>query len=155
MTTTSTDQQLADKIYQRYAWLILFVLCIFLILNMLFLFVAPVEEIFEMDTGVAWSEFSTDYPDVASEYLLEQRLLYTAFLGIALFGLVIAFGGFRKGQRWAWYTMWVFPATLILTVIVLALHGQPEIGAFYVVFVVIALLGLLLPFRKFFPNAPV
>lgn len=149
---TINNQQSSEKAYQKYAWIILFGISILLVLNMLFLFFAPVSDIFESDTGVSWAEFSTDYPNVANAYLLEQRLLYAGFLGIALFGVIITFGAFRKGHRWAWYAMWVFPATLTLTAILLAFHDQMGISIFYIVFILVSVIGLLLPYRKFFPK---
>ncbi len=151
MTTASTTN---EKAYQKHAWILLFGVGILLALNILALaaFVAGPEQ-FEVDTGVAWDEFSGAYPSVATAYKLEQRLAYMGFVSVALFALVITFVGFRQGHRWAWYAMWLLPATLALTAVLLALSDQPGIGAFYGVFVVVTVIGLLLPIRKFFPKS--
>lgn len=150
MTTTKSTH---EKAYQKYAWILLFVVGILLALNILLVatfFTGP--EQFEADTGVAWDEFSQVYPGVATAYILEQRLAYVGFASLALLALVITCFGFRKGHRWAWYAMWLLPATLALAVGLLVLSEQPEIGAYYGVFVVVTVIGLLLPIRKFFPK---
>lgn len=146
-----TAQQSQEKAYQKYAWVILFVLSILMVLNILI--VAGVEDYatqFRLDTGVEWDEFTAAYPGVAAAYVLIQRLLYVGFVSLALFALFIAFFGFRQGHRWAWYGMWLLPAALLLTAILLAPSRQPELGAFYGGFTAVAVIGLLLPIRKFF-----
>src|SRR5215217_1258081 len=98
-----TAQQSQEKVYQKYAWLILFVLGILLVLNMLI--VAGVEADpgdFAANTGAAWDEVSTAYPGVASSYTLSQRLVYVSFASLASFALIITYFGCRQGYRWAW-----------------------------------------------------
>jgi hypothetical protein len=115
------------------------------------LIVIPVEEIFEDDTGTSWVEFSEAYPDVANSYLLEQRLFYASFIGIAFFALAITWWGFRKGQGWTWYAMWLLPIHLAVSTFLLISHNQSSISAFYAFFAVIAVLGMALSYRTFFP----
>lgn len=150
MTTTKTTD---EKVYQKYAWILLSLVGILLALNILAVavFISGPDQ-FETDTGVAWSEFAAAYPSVATAYKLEQRLAYMGFVSLSLFALVITLVGFRQGHRWAWYAMWLLPATLALTAVLLALSDQPGIGAFYGIFVIVTIIGLLLPYRKFFPK---
>src|SRR5687768_6015816 len=42
------------------------------------------------------------------------RMRGTAVLGMVLFSLFITYGGFRLGQRWAWYALCYWPLFLIL-----------------------------------------
>jgi len=73
----------------------------------------------------------------------------------SLFVIAITLTGYRKGEKWAWYVMWLAPASLV---------GQ---GIFNSVFLddisemlqwipitTISLLGLFVPYRKFFPKKP-
>jgi hypothetical protein len=140
-------------VYQRAGWIVLFVLAILLALNSLFfglLGVTP--DIFETDTGVAWSEFSGAYPTVAILLDLAERLNGTGYFGTALFAAVVTFFGLRKGARWAWVALWIFPAVLSLGAIWFFTHDQPGIGAFYAGVTAISLIGLLLSFRLVSPK---
>ncbi|MBI1259502.1 MAG: hypothetical protein GC204_18700 [Chloroflexi bacterium] len=147
--------QAREKAYQRYAWVILFLLSALLVLDIVI--VAGVEDHaseFQKDTGVTWQEFTTAYPGVADAYVLNQRLLYVGFTSLALFGLVVTWVGFRHGDRWAWFAMWLLVAALALTALLFAPSRRPEIGAVYGGFGLVALIALLLPIRKFFPSSP-
>ena len=139
--------------YQRAGWIVLFVLAILIALNSLFfglLGVTP--DIFATDTGVAWSEFSGAYPTVATLLDLAERLNGTGYFGTALFAAVVAFFGLREGARWAWVSLWIFPAVLSLGAIWFFTHDQPGIGAFYAGVTAVALIGLLLSFRLVSPK---
>ena len=150
----SNAVQQSEKVYQKRAWLILFVLGILLTLNaLIFAVMGTTPAIFEVDTGVAWSEFSTAYPTVAVAVDLETQLNGTGYFGTALFATLVTFFGFRKGERWAWYTLWVLPLVLGLGAVWFATHNQPGgLSIFYGITALIAVAGLLLPIRKFFPR---
>lgn len=141
------------KAYQRAGRIVLFVLAILLSLNSLFFgLVGVTPGIFETDTGVSWSEFSGAYPTVARLLDLAERLNGTGYFGTALFAAVVAFFGLRKGARWAWLSLWIFPAVLSLGAMWFFTHEQPGIGAFYAGVAAVALLGLLLSFRLVLPK---
>jgi hypothetical protein len=145
-------QPLQEKAYQRYAWVILFLLSTLLVVNIVI--VAAIEDHaheFQEDTGITWNEFAAAYPGVANAYLLSQRLLYVGFTSLALFALIITYFGFRQGQRWTWFAMWLFAGALVLTALLFAPSKRPEIGVLYGAFALITVIGLLLPIRKFFP----
>ena len=56
---------------------------------------------------------------------------------------------YRKGEKWAWYTCWIIPVLLIIQLVnSRGGHGWQE--DFAGIFV--ALAGLFMPFRKFFPK---
>lgn len=142
------------KAYQRYAWILLFVLEILLALNILIVIALAADPAtFEMDTGVAWAEFSAAYPTVATAYRLEQTLAYVGYLSLALLALFVTYFAFRQGRRWAWVALWVLPGALALTAVLLALSDQPGLGAYYGGFAIVVAIGLLLPIRQFFPKA--
>ena len=67
--------------------------------------------------------------------------------------LAITLTGYRRGEKWAWYTMWLVPAVLVGQ----GLWYSVFLGDFnemvqYIPIVTVALVGLLLPYRKFFPR---
>ncbi len=149
----TTAHQSPEKAYQKYAWVILFVLGILLVLNIVIVavFVSDTND-FKADTGAAWDEFAAAYPGAASAYLLEQHLSYTGFASLSLFALIITYFGFRQGYRWDWFAMWLLPITLAVAATLLLLSRRPEIGVFYAGFAAVTAIGLLLPIRKFFPK---
>jgi hypothetical protein len=149
-------QPLQEKAYRRYAWAILFLLSTLLVVNIVI--VAGIEDHayeFQEDTGTTWQEFAAAYPGVASAYVLSQRLQYVAYTSLALFALVITYFGFRQGQRWAWFAMWLFAAALVLTAALFAPSKRPEIGVLHGAYATVTVIGLLLPIRKFFPVQPI
>jgi hypothetical protein len=71
----------------------------------------------------------------------------------SLFVLAITLTGFRGGEKWAWYTLWSVPALLVST----GLFNTIYIGDVYqmlqwVPILSLSLVGLFLPYRKFFPK---
>ncbi len=70
---------------------------------------------------------------------------YEPQLGWSVLVIAISFNSYRRGEKWAWYAFWI---------------NVVEGGLFYAdarfwgdaLAVVIVLLGLFLPYRKFFPK---
>jgi hypothetical protein len=67
------------------------------------------------------------------------------FLGFSVLVTAISFNSYRRGEKWAWYAFWI-------NVVGLSLFYAD--GGFWAdaLLVVIVLLGLFLPYRKFFPK---
>lgn len=86
-----------------------------------------------------------------------DQLLYKAdgmaSIGLGLFGGLIASIPFRRRERWAWWALWFYPAFWALH-----LFGHLPPGTDHVhqiVFIVLSVIGLLLPIRSFFtPTVP-
>ncbi|HEX9597361.1 MAG TPA: hypothetical protein VF982_10820 [Anaerolineales bacterium] len=147
----SSESGSPERAYQKYAWLIPFILAVLLSLGMAFMLVWGTDPgVFESDTGVAWSEFSSAYPTVATYLILDERLLAAGLLGFGAYTAVVTYLKYRKGERWAWYTLWFFPGMLALLAALFYLHDQGGTGTWYVGLATIAVLGMLLPVRKFF-----
>lgn len=93
-------------------------------------------------------------------YIVElwQRHSFNGLL-YALFGILIVVIPFRKGERWAWYIMWIFPIwTIIQASALYAVTGLESGGASaseVTIVVGIMILGLVLPYRRFFPKKQV
>jgi hypothetical protein len=73
----------------------------------------------------------------------------------SFFLLAITLTGYRKGEKWAWYILWLAPILLVSQ----GIFNSVFLGDFNEMFrwiptTTISLLGLLLPFRNFFPREP-
>ncbi|HKI09022.1 MAG TPA: hypothetical protein VKA09_11545 [Nitrososphaeraceae archaeon] len=91
----------------------------------------------------------TAYPQIAGpteEGLL--RAIGVATTGMGIFGVMITLRAYRRKEKWAWFTLWYYP---FFWTIHLA-GGLPPGNdhTHQIVFIVISLLGLLLPVRQFF-----
>jgi hypothetical protein len=59
--------------------------------------------------------------------------------------IAISLNSYRRGEKWAWYAFWILVVELSLFIIDERFWGDALV-------LVIVLLGLFLPFRKFFPK---
>lgn len=73
-----------------------------------------------------------------------------AATGMGLFGVLITLVPFRRGERWAWYAQWYYPAFWIAHLAGGLPPGNDHVHQ--VVFILLSLAGLLLPVRVFFPR---
>ena len=145
-----------EKFYEKYAWVIL------LAAGLLWLVVGIVavyqpEGIFEGDaqsvTNIPWSELKASSPVAASFVIFIYGQMGLLMISWSLFVIAITLTGYRKGEKWAWYIMWSVPAHLVSN----ALFNSIFIGDIsqtlpFIPMTTITLLGLLLPYRKFFPR---
>jgi len=91
------------------------------------------------------------FPKIAGPYDLELiRALGVATTGMGFFGTVITLKSYRRKERWAWFTLWFYPIFWTLHLAGGLPPGNDHIHQ--VVFIVISVLGLILPFRNFFPR---
>ena len=84
-----------------------------------------------------------------SDDQLLMRANGVASIGLGLFGLVITLIPFRRLERWAWFTLWLYPTFWLVHLLGRLPPGKDHIHQ--VVFIVLSLAGLLLPIRRFFP----
>ena len=141
------------KAYQKHAWIVLLAIGILLALSGLFATFAGVDEReFEDSTGLAYSELSPAYPGVADYIERLIRLLGSSALALALFGVVVTWTGYRGGQRWAWFAMWILPAVSAAWAAIFFIAGS-GLGYYYGGLTIVALVGLVLPIRRFFPKS--
>jgi hypothetical protein len=69
--------------------------------------------------------------------------LGTALVGFNLLALVITLVPYKRGEKWAWFTLWLLPLGWVSQFVFL-----PHIA--YLVLAVLTAVGLALPFRRFF-----
>lgn len=86
------------------------------------------------------------------------RTLGIFLLTYSLLIVAISVKSYRNGEKWAWYTFWVLPVISYgLTLVREIVFGVPlteMVGLLNIILGIVALLGLLLPYRKFFPRKP-
>ena len=75
-----------------------------------------------------------------------------ALTGMGLFGTVITVVPFRRRERWAWVVLWFYPVFWLAHLIGSLPPGQDHVHQ--VVFILLALAGLLVPAPSFFGKAP-
>jgi hypothetical protein len=144
-----------EKFYQRNAWILLFALGIISIsFSLLFILLGgSLLDYLEIRgvTGMTWNQVVASSPKLANEINLVARAGYgfTDLLGAVLLTMV-SMRSYRKGERWAWYAMWIVPLALGSITVTGFSSGATGWPIFFGLFVV-ALLGVVLPYKKFFP----
>ena len=145
-----------ERLNEKYGWVV------FLGLGLLWLVVGLTqlfnpEEYLDNEvqhiTGMSLSELEASFPE-ATEMV---RFLFGS-VGVlktswSLLVLSITLWPYRKGEKWAWYTLWLVPAVLVGQ----GLWYSVFLGDFsemlaYIPIVTVTLVALLLPYRKFFPK---
>jgi hypothetical protein len=78
------------------------------------------------------------------------RAIGAASVGMGLFGAMITVTAFRRRERWAFCPLWYYPIFWTAHLVGGLPPGRDHIHQ--VVFIVLSLLGLLLPLDEFFPR---
>jgi hypothetical protein len=106
-------------------------------------------------TGMTWDELKAADPAAARFIDGQVRLGGAELLLIGLLSLAITVFGLRRGQRWAWVTMWLWPAWLVLLMIMLLLTekvpgaGIPVPVISGTIFLIITVATLAMSYRKY------
>jgi len=102
---------------------------------------------------MTWSQLTSTNPRFAS--FLASTLVDDGIsgVGLAVFGMIISITSFRRGEKWAWYVSWSMPIGILAAQLnVYLLTGSLLVIVLGVVFVLVSLLALFLPYRQFFPK---
>jgi hypothetical protein len=150
-----------EPFYMRYAWILL------LLVSILSLWIGIGDftgagdadpALVESAVGITWFELQNADPSVVNLINILSRLVGSLWIGFALLAIIVSATGFRMGERWAWYGLWAIPLVMLLifTTFFFAdlAEGSPNPPALYSApgLFAIAVIGLLLPIRKFFPS---
>ena len=123
-------------------------------LSALMLLVGSGPGTFESDTGVPMEDLINNYPTVATQYLMAQQSSLVTTLTTGLFALAILVFAFKASQNWAWYSMWILPASMIPGTISLArTENQAGVAVFGAIIILLAVLGLALSYRGIFKKS--
>jgi hypothetical protein len=147
---------LMERLYEKYAWVILLALGLLWLVVGLYSVFLP-EGVFEADvqsvTNMPWSELKASSPLAANFVIFIYGLLGLLKLSWSFFVLVITLTGYRRGEKWAWYTMWSIPVLLVSNALFSAIFTSDVSQTLqFIPITTISLLGLILPYRKFFPK---
>jgi hypothetical protein len=145
-----------ERGYVKYGWVV------YLFLGLLWL-VVGLTQVFNPDglleneaqhvTDMSLSELEASSPEATElvRFLIGAvGMLKTSWSFLVL---AITLTGYRRGEKWAWYTLWLVPALLVGQ----GLFNSVFLGDFkemlqWIPITTVSLLGLLLPYRKFFPR---
>jgi TRAP-type mannitol/chloroaromatic compound transport system permease large subunit len=114
--------------------------------------------LFQSISGTTWEQAVGTSPQTAQmiDHMVRQGGLHLAMVGALT--LVILFTGFRGGERWAWYAMWLWVVLLAINPILIfrdLKYGGSDLPVPVVsgsISLVVILLMLALSYRKFFPK---
>jgi hypothetical protein len=111
---------------------------------------------FQRMTGVTWQSIMASPVASQIDWMVRAQAIWMMGVGV-LSGLIAAIP-FRRGERWAWFAMAVWPVTLVLidlNILFSIKHvaaGIPPPLVSGAIFIVLSLLALALTFRTAFPR---
>jgi hypothetical protein len=144
------------RIFEKYGWLV------YLFLGLLWLWVG-LTQVFDPGalgnedaqhvTGMSLSELEAKSPEAT-------EMIYFLFGAVGMLKtswsflvLAITLTGYRRGEKWAWYTLWLAPILLVTQGLFNSIfHGDFNEMLPWIPITTVSLVGLFLPFRKFFPR---
>ena len=144
------------RVYEKYGWvwyLALGLLWLVVGLNQLFTPEVLLEDDAQHITGISLSELEASSP-------VATKLIFFLYGGMgnlktswSLLVIAITLTGYRKGEKWAWYTLWLVPAILVSSAIFnIYFIGNINEALPWIPITSLSLVGLLRPYRKFFPR---
>ncbi len=136
----------------RRAWLIFFVLGVLTVLATPIQFSGrpPDPPSPEAMTGMTLAEFDQRVPGMSGYISSISRQLGNFMLVSGLLMAAVAAVPFRRGERWAWYSLWTAP----LLALTQFLNGNFGAGWWADLGMIpITVAGLLVPYRRFFPKS--
>lgn len=100
-------------------------------------------------TGVTWDEVVSEQATAMTLLRGISRVAGLAFLGFGLLVIAVAIVPFRRGERWAWFVLWVVPAFMVG----LLIHEREgDFVQMPAILLAMSLAGLVLPYRVFYPK---
>ena len=163
--TMASVKPKTESFFERHAWKVLLFFSVFMALIGLpdilvggSFYQEKEGTLLEAITGMTWEQLEAASPNAAAMIDFKMRVGGMQFLFLGLFSMAITVTGFRRGERWAWYTMWLYPLFLGLhSLIILSAYKHPKAGipvplVSGLVVLVITALTLVLSYRKFFPK---
>lgn len=122
-------------------------------------FGAGEQVLFQGITGMTWEQAVTTSPQAVRmiDHMVRQGGLQLAIVGALT--LVVVLTGFRGGERWAWYAMWLWVVWLAINPILIfrdLKYGGNDLPVPMIsgsIFLVVIVLMLALSYRRFFPKA--
>jgi hypothetical protein len=102
--------------------------------------------------GVTASQIRVFSPNVMDKITLLHQFSGVYLLGMGLFFCVISLLPFRKGEKWAWYSMLAIGALGLFGQLAIVYVGTAILGAFYlpasIVLIILWAVGIVLPAKE-------
>jgi hypothetical protein len=148
--------------YARYAWLIIFLIWLVHLVLSARDFIPALQDLcvgclpggltpIQASTGMTWTQLMSSDPRFASYLVSVLADDGISGVGLAIFGMVVAYTGYRKGEKWAWYVSWLNPIGILAAQLNLfMLTGSVFALILASVFIFLCLTGLFLPYKQFF-----
>ena len=141
-----------ERFHEKHAWFLLFSLSLFIATTAVVGIVSGIDRTdFEQSANLTWDEMRALNPTVSDYVQRVIRLNGAAYLGLGLIAAVLSWTAYRRGERYAWFAMWVLPLALAVSAAVFAVESS-YLAYYYGGYTLIAVVGLLLPYSKFFPK---
>ena len=111
----------------------------------------PELETFARIVGMTWEEIQTELPGVGDYMILlgQGSAIYRG--GFAVTIVAIAAVPYRRVEKWSWYALWSLPGLISILLVPVFLEGG-MLWPLLTAFLLIAITGLVAPYRKFFPR---
>jgi hypothetical protein len=157
----TTLEQKSEDFFVRHSWKVLLAVSIIFGLfgiGDIFLGMNADPAIAESLTGVEWEALQASSPEIAHLIDMQVRSGGIHLLVLSILTIVVCLVGFRRGQGWAWYTLWALPLwTALVFVVTLTAERQPDFPPpppmlSAPIFFVVTVLALVITYRKFFPK---
>jgi hypothetical protein len=120
-----------EKAYEKYGWMILSASAL---LGIVAAVVTTLPPLYVFSSSL----YEGAYPIMGA--------LGTALVGLNILALVMSLIPYRRGERWAWFTLWMLPLGWVSQFVFL-----PDVS--YLVLALLTTVGLVLPYRRFFSRA--
>ncbi len=143
----------AERLYERHAWVVFFVFGLLAALgsSIGLMGIPPNPPSPETTTGLTLQEIASRVPGILGYVGGISRQLGNFMLATGVLLMGIAAAPYRRGEKWAWYTCWIIPVLLVVQ-LVNGLSTGGDLWQLDFGFIFVALAGLFLPYRKFFPR---
>ncbi len=136
----------SPRFYEKYAWVILAVLSVLLIVIGAVSYLPSVLAPDPVMGSACCAGKSLKEVSWFSEYATErQRISAAVVVSYSILALLVVVNSYRRGEKWAWFAMWTMPLISVVQ--------SFYIGFIDIPLIVLSLLGLFLPIRRFFSRA--
>ncbi len=145
-----------ERVNEKYGWVVFLALGLLWLVVGLYQIFLPRElavEDIQLVLNLTLSELEVSSPLAMDFVFWLYGSLGLLKVSWSLFVLAITLTGFRKGEKWAWWTLWLVPALLVSTGFFNTFYiGDVFQMLQWVPILSLSLVGLFLPYRKFFPK---
>jgi hypothetical protein len=130
----------------KISWILVLTVAVLSTMSAVYVGLTPAGDQTELE-GRTWEQFARRDREVAALYSMDLALLGMSIGAFALLATVVTAIPYRRGERWAWYALWVVPLVWG-GVAVRMFIDQYSAGSVYAVAAAVAAVGLLIPIRR-------